>query len=429
MSRCTTFVASVLCVAVTVPCSAGEHAGQAHLATGGTAAREEGLILALESQAAPPQLRARTNLLGDIGGLRPWLQELGVSLEITSVDEGLASPDGDDSGSTARHYTGLTDLVLTLDTETAGWWRGGTLVVDLQSARGGDLSECVGDVQGVSNIVGPPRTRLAEYHLVQELADGKLRVKLGKQDANADFVVSEGGGEFVNSSFGLMPTVPLPTYPAPALGAMAAWSAHNRVTVAAGVWDGAPAVGSGCLETAFDGAGGTVSAVGLEVAAFGDSVLPGTYRVGVWRHSEVEVAVTGKAPGSGETGAAAGLYLTADQELWARGERRLAVFGQAGWGETDRSAVSRYLGGGLTMRAPFAQRPADVVGLAVAHAHIGDLERPDPSSTSEVVVELFYRLPLAGWMTISPDLQWVRRPGGDRDRSALVAGLRVATAF
>lgn len=84
---------------------------------------------------------------------------MGMTLEIMSVDEGLSNQDGDVDAPTGRTYAGLTDGVVSLDTESAGWWRGGHFVVDLQNVRGDDISEFVGDVQGTSNIVAPPGTR------------------------------------------------------------------------------------------------------------------------------------------------------------------------------------------------------------------------------------------------------------------------------
>jgi len=44
------------------------------------------------------------------------------------------------------------------------------------------------------------------------------------------------------------------------------------------------------------------------------------------------------------------------------------------------------------------------------------------------VVELFYKIPVLGWMTLNPDIQWIHRPGGT-DHTAFAAGLRVATVF
>ena len=107
----------------------------------------------------------------------------------------------------------------------------------------------------------------------------------------------------------------------------------------------------------------------------------------------------------------------------------MALFVQAGWGEADHSELSRYLGGGLVASGLLAARPDDVVGLGVAHATIGEPGRAEPGCDRETVVELFYRLPVSGWMQLQPDVQWVHRPGGRVGDSAWVAGLRVVTAF
>ena len=417
-----------LCLLVSLTASAADPVGPDLDRSGRPAATTDPLDVTISSESTALSWREREQLLGDLGGLRTWLADRGMGLEIVSLDEGFANPDNQRSASETGHYHGLTDVVFSLDSEAAGWWSGGVFVVDLQNVRGGDISDTVGDLQGISNIVGPPGTRFVEYFLEQNFGDGRWTLKVGKQDANADFVVSDGGGEFVNSSFGIVPTVPLPTFPAPALGAMAAWTASDAIRLKAGIWDGAPALGSGCSLAMVDGSQGSVGALGVEIRPFGGRVLDGTYRVGVWRHSEVEIAASAKAASEPLTGPAEGVYFTVDQGLWEKGDRRLAAFAQGGWGEADRSAFSRYFGGGLTLHAPFPGRPADVVGLAVATAEIGGLERPTADCPAETVVELFYKAPLTGWLTLNPDLQWVRRPGGS-DGTAFVAGLRFATVF
>lgn len=388
----------------------------------------ESIEIEVEHSSDTNDWHTRDQLLGDMGGIRPWLAKYGMTFEINSKDEGFSNPDGGLNTETGQRYTGLTDFIILFDTEAVGWWKGGLFVVDLQNTRGGDISDFVGDSQGISNIVAPPGTRFAEYHLIQQFADGALAFKIGKQDANADFVVSDGGGEFINSSFGIIPTVPLPTFPAPALGIMSAWQANDQIKIKAGFWDGAPNLGSGSFGTAFDGNGGTVGAIGAEITPFGGDVLDGTYRIGVWRHSEVEIAVGAKDAFQPEIGPAEGVYFTVDQGLWESGERSFNFFAQGGWGEGDRAAFSRYFGGGLTFAAPFKSRPGDIVGIGVARAKIGQVERLHENSTAETVVEFFYKLPITPWMTLNPDIQWVHRPSGV-DGTAFVAGLRVATVF
>lgn len=400
---------------------------------------DDGVDVEIRHRSAPPSWQARPQLLGDLGGLRTMLAKSGMTLEISGIDEGFADPGDRFTASGDGRYHGVTDVVFSLDTAAAGWWPGGRFVIDLQNTRGGDISDLVGDIQGVSNIVAPPGTRFAEYFLTQELAGGRIGLKVGKQDANADFVVSEGGGEFINSSFGLIPTVPLPTFPSPGLGIMGRWAPSEAIVVKAGYWNGAPPLGSGVSGAIFDGSGGTVGALGIEIHPFRGDKIAGAYRIGVWRHSEVEIVCPStkhrslscppaKTHAATVTGPSAGLYLTADQGLWEGADRRLSVFVQGGWGEADRSAVSRYLGSGLTCAGPIAGRPDDVVGIGIAYADLGELERHDAGRTSETVIELFYKLPVTGWMVLNPDLQWVRRPAG-ADGRALVVGLRVATSF
>lgn len=394
-----------------------------------TAPTTDGIAVEIANESTPASWMQRDRLLGDLGGLRTMLARHGTAFEISSLDEGFGSPESPLEGGGGGSYHGLTDVTLSIDTEGAGWWTGGRLFIDLQNARGGDISDHVGDLQGISNIVAPPGTRVVEYFLDQTFADGRFRLKFGKQDANADFVVSDGGGEFINSSFGLIPTVPLPTFPAPALGVMAGWAPSNAILFKIGYWDGAPAVCS-CVSAAIvDGSNGTVGAAGIEITPFGGDIIDGTYRVGVWRHSDIEITPPAvKDSGAPLTGSAKGLYFTADQGIWESGARRLAVFAQGGWGEADRSAVSRYFGGGLTLTSPFASRPDDIAGIGVAYAEVGELERGEGLAGSETVVELFYKVSVLGWMTLNPDLQWIHRPGGV-DTTAFAAGLRVATVF
>ncbi|MCP4902667.1 MAG: carbohydrate porin [bacterium] len=428
--NCRCVILGKLCLLVAASVVAGEpaEAGPKPDRTTTTDAIEKTIALDVENDSKRSDWRSRDQLLGDLGGARPWLAKHGMTLEITSLDEGLGTPNENLNEDRSGRYAGLTDVVLSLDTKDAGWWQGGNLSVVLQNVRGGDISAVVGDAQGISNIVGPPGTRFVEYFLVQEFAAGKAMLKVGKQDANADFVVSHGGGEFINSSFGIIPTVPLPTFPSPALGVMGAWSPTSRVRFKAGVWDGAPALGSGSMSTAFDGSGGAVAAAGVEFQPFGGKSLPGTYRLGVWHHSAVELGSDDQLDTNLEVAPADGIYFTIDQGLWQRGSRELALFAQGGWGEADRSAFSRYFGGGLTLSSPFKGRDDDLLGIGIAHAELGDVERPVDHATHETIVELFYRFPVTPWMSLRPDLQWVDRPGGGQG-SAFVAGLRVETSF
>lgn len=372
------------------------------------------------SRVAETRWWERDQVLGDVGGLRSWLGERGVSLEIESVDEGLGNQAGG-IGEGSR-YKGLTNLSLVLDTEAVGWWRGGEFVTLIQNSRGEPLTEdCVGDIQTVSNIDAPEFTQVSEYFLEQRLGAGRLKV--GRQDANADFVVAEGGGEFVNSSFGLVPTVPLPTYPAPALGVSAFAPVTGRLELGAGVWDGASDLGNGCFETAFDGVGGAVSALQLAVATGGGGILPGRYQVGLWYHSEVESPIPG-AKAAHEASSASGVFLVADQELVRRDDLVVRAFGQGGIGDGEATGIAEYVGAGLVAEGLIPGRPDDSVGLGYARASIHD--RESAADLTETVIEAYYAARILPWLVVKPDLQLVQNPGG-RGEDAVVLGVRFET--
>src|SRR5579883_54671 len=67
-------------------------------------------------QSSPPTgLWERANLLGDIGGLRPALQNVGISVTLQEIDEVLGNVTG--GIHTGADYDGLATTSLSLDTD------------------------------------------------------------------------------------------------------------------------------------------------------------------------------------------------------------------------------------------------------------------------------------------------------------------------
>ena len=60
----------------------------------------------------------------------------------------------------------------------------------------------------------------------------------------------------------------------------------------------------------------------------------------------------------------------------------------------------------------------------------GSFSRYIPRTTAETVIEVNYQIALTGWLSITPDLQYVIRPGGSSAiKNALVLGTQVAIVF
>jgi hypothetical protein len=99
-----------------------------------------------------------------------------------------------------------------------------------------------------------------------------------KQDCNTDFAVVDLGGDFVNSSFGVPPIIPMPTFPNPSMAAALFCHPTENVALKAGVWDGEPQIGN----WGFSGTGVTFT-IGEFKAKYdlrADKGLPGDFHAG-----------------------------------------------------------------------------------------------------------------------------------------------------
>jgi porin len=342
-----------------------------------------------------------------------------------------------------------------------GWWRGGSVFVFVLGVHGGAPSDLVGDVQGVSNLQAPHRVWLEEVWLQQNLFGSRLSWLLGRYDLNTEFDRLQSAGLFINSSFGIGPEFALSgaagpsIFPNTSLGTRVAFKPSANSVWRTAVLD-APDNGSGggIPEFASDGGALLVSEVVLlsRPGTLGDpryrrfhigrgAARPYTGKIalGAWYYTGrfpdlTETLPSGKpVPHRGSVGA----YLIGDQTLWSAKPGRPGVvsgFLQLGLGDGRVNQVGSYLGGGLTVTAPFSGRTQDQLGLALASAVDGShYDRAQASAgtpaASETTVELTYLVQLSSWLAIQPDLQYVVHPGGtEATRNALVPGLRVAVS-
>lgn len=395
-------------------------------------------------------------------GGRPWLEDHGLTFEISYSADFFYNLLGGLNTSDAEQYRGLLGVSLTLDTERMGLWKDGTAFVSMFENHGTDITERhVGDLQALNNADAPDRTRLYEFWYQHSFLDGALQLKFGKMDANADFAAPDFGAEFIHSSPGFSPTLPIPTWPDPALGAAVFLEPADWFYLRAAVYD---AEGSG-TRAGFDTAFHTpddafaIWELGLrpQFDLLGQEDLPGTYRIGGFYHSgEWDVIfndLDGRRRPRSQRGNA-GAYLVFDQLLYrepppdvARPERLppapssseealedesseqgLGVFFQFGWVPSDYNEITQHYGGGIQYVGLVPGRDDDIFGLGVHHVSLSSQVQSLEERYSETAVETFYKLQLTDFMSIKPDLQYIVNPGG-AGRDAFVAGARLEIAF
>ncbi|HLL90756.1 MAG TPA: carbohydrate porin, partial [Tepidisphaeraceae bacterium] len=258
---------------------------------------------ALADDDMPAPWHAWERATGDWAGVRPRLVDRGITVNAALTVDTFANVRGgaDTEGVGVEH---LFDLALTLDTERLLGHPGGTVYVLFQNHAGDRVSDRVGDLYGIGGLDADGRTQVSEAWFDQQLFDDRLRVRVGKIDAQMEFAAYN--------------TLPIPAYPDPAFGFDAFVTPTDHTYVGFGFFDGSLAAGTrtGALGPAplFDGDGGyfLIAEAGWRWEDPWAGRL-GRALGGAWHHTGSLPRVTGVGTRTGDTGA----YAAAEQTLWA----------------------------------------------------------------------------------------------------------------
>ncbi|MDX2145985.1 MAG: carbohydrate porin [Planctomycetota bacterium] len=379
---------------------------------------------------------------GDWGGARTWLEDRGIefaasyTLDWSSVwDGGLVN-----EASTRTQF----DANVTFDLETMVGLEGASVYLDFYStdSRGG--WEYVGDFQGTSNIqTGTNRDQIAELWFEQKAFDDRLRVKVGKIDANLEFGFPEIAGDFINSAAAYSPTSYryMPTFPDPATGAVVFMHPTENVYVGGGFFDGAFATGRGTgylgPDSLFEGNQFFwINEAGITWdPGDGASQSLGTGRIAAgWFYNSGDLE---RLDGSTEEGTG-GLYAIAEQQLTRVGldgvapsdgedPRGLHVFLQFGTADGGLSPAERHFAVGSVLKGMPLGRTYDSSGVYLTWA---DMSAEAGATENERTLEFYYRIEITPFIHLTPDIQYVINPSGAEDvDNALVGALRLEVAF
>jgi porin len=407
---------------------------------------------------------SRTNLLGDLGGLRTTLANAGITFSIVDINEVL----GNTSGGINRgfDYEGLTTVTIQLDTQKAFGWAGGTFNISGLNIRGRDLSTFnLLSIQTASGIEAQNTTRLWEIWYQQAFAGDVFDVKLGQQSIDQEFMTSQYAATFINTAMGwpMVPTEDLyaggPAYPLSSLGIRLRGQPGGGFTVLGGVFQDNPPGGpffndSQLLGSTLWGGNFNLRTGALFIAEVqyalnpppsGDATnagplpgLPGTYKLGVWYDTASfpsrqfdNAGVPLASPASNGIPQMLpnnfSIYALADQMVWRpdpKGSQSLGVFARLMGAPGDRNLLSFSVNAGVVLKAPLPTRDNDSVGLGFGLVKLSSSATgfdhdvafftgmPYPIQSTETFIELTYQIQVTPWLVLQPDFQYVWNPGG-----------------
>jgi porin len=306
-------------------------------------------------------------------------------------------------------------------------------------------------------------------------------VKVGQQSIDQEFMTSQYSALFVNTMFG-WPGVPSydmlsggPAYPLAGLGVRVGGQITPSLTALAGVFDGDPLGNNpdNLRGTNFNLHNGTLFIGELQYAinqpADGEMVgtsnngLPGTYKIGWYnngrfddqRYDNTGIPLANTALSTGTPQSHHGdysLYAVADQMVWRPDPdepRSIGVFARVMGARGDRNLISASANLGVVMKAPFAGRDNDSVGLALTYIKVGSHARgfdqdslalqgsPYAVRSSETVLEATYQYQVTPWWQLQADAQYTFNAGAGQNpndptqalHNTFVLGVRTNITF
>ena len=405
------------------------------------------------------------HLLGDWGGLRSRLNDLGVSFNIGGVDEAVANL----SGGTQRtaQQAGQVGWQTKFDLQKLIGLQGGTFEVTLVQRWGRNLAADAGipalqllnEVYGRGNIL-----RLEEFAYKQEMFDNRFDLTVGKLALGDEFF--EFSCDFINLTFcGSPPGNIVGDYmfnwPVSVWAAVGKANLPSDLYLKAGVFDSNPLYlattpNYALLPSFPPNSQGVILPAELGwKPKFGD--LMGDYKIGGWWNNSAApnaaTSVNGEPilvsglpglPGHGRYGFSTELQqqLTHDSEN-SDPKNGLYAFFNATFADRRTSTQDYQIALGIFQQG-IGSRAKDGFGLAVGTTEVNPNVAnaqvvanalgvgPGYVQHNEYATEAWYGWQATGWMNLKFDAQYVVCPGGytaPTNRNAFVLGVRTTVDF
>jgi porin len=269
-----------------------------------------------------------------------------------------------------------------------------------------------------------------------------MSVRAGLYDLNSEFDSVDTAGLFLNSAQGIGTDFSQSGLNGPSIFPVTSLALRLQATGSNGAY-GQLAVLDGVPGDPEDPSSNGIHLSGDDGALL---VLETGWSAGAWRKLAVglwtytadfdRLAATTPSGDPQRDDGNTGWYAIADRTLWS-GERGTAAgFLRVGQADDRFNAFDGYVGAGASLAGFWTARPEDTIGLSVAMAFTGDEYRQAQevaglrADRHETGLELTYRAPVTGWLTLQPDIQYIVNPGTDPELdNALTISLRFELSY
>ena len=392
---------------------------------------------------------------GDPTGTRAALGARGITIGVNYTGEVL----GNATGGVKRTatYFGLLEVTATIDFEKLAGWKGLTFIANGYQVHGHGLStnNLGPNLHPVSDIEATPATRLNQARFQQTWLNDKITLSFGSLAADNDFFISDTAFPTVNATFGWPSAFAFglpsggPAYPLAAVATVLKVALNESLTTLVGVYNGDP-VGPRCRVDPqlcndhgldFRLGDSTFAIAELQIKyndAVGSDRLPGTVKLGAWKHSgsfaDQRTDTMGLSLAQPDSSGLAkrrqgnhAFYALIDQTVYQSNEsQKVNIFARYAALPSDRNLIDSYVDFGAAFTGFFGTRKDDSVITAFAYSKISNsarqLDQDYVAQATQAVVrnheallEVTYIAKILPGLTVQPDFQYIWNPGGKID--------------
>ena len=399
----------------------------------------------------------------DVGGTRAALARAGVGMGGAYYAEPFYNWGGFDEGG---EYQGVLVLYVNADMHKLGLWKGLCFHTNGLQIHGNSITAAnIGSLMPVTSLEATDATRLSELWFEQTIIKDKLSVRIGQLAADEEFILSDGGGFFINGTWG-WPSITAadlpsggPAYPLATPGVRVAINPNDKMGLMVGVYNGDPAPPCASDDPQVCNPHGLDFELDDDPLLMVEGVyrynregrLPGAVKVGGWNHfgtfedqrfdsGGALIAVTGE-PGK-PLDNDWGLYGIIDQLIWrvpgSEDPQGVGIFARVIGAPEDRNLIDFYFDGGFTFTGMIKNRPNDAFAIGFAYTNISnqvtafDVDFGEPVARNyEALIEICYTFQVNPGWSIQPDFQYIFQPGGNVAgvKDAAVVGARTSISF